>query len=192
MSSSLQKINNRDNDIEEGINTNPLPSSTSVEYSVPSNSPTQDSHCTATVPSTTQANSMFTTTGTGPELIDADDEPPLPMGMAEAALDTAKDDPEREGPEHIDDNIGPDYSMDIESTFVDDKDAAADTARVEQIDDESAPTPYDSTEFEEGVDTKKRKKAEQATVYHEDTIRIPTIEDIDGEVEFATSRVRRT
>ena len=85
MSSSLQKNNNRDNDIEEGD---------------------------ATVPSTTQANSMLTTTG--PELIDADDEPPLPMGMAEAALDTAKDDPEREGPEHIDDNIGPDYSMDIE------------------------------------------------------------------------------
>ena len=108
MSSSLQNNNSDNNDIEEGINTNTSPSSTSVE-NVPTNSPMQEqedaSHRTATLPSIH---------ATGPELIDADDEPPLPMGMAETALDTAKDEPEREVPELIDDNIGPDYSMDIE------------------------------------------------------------------------------
>ena len=188
MSSSLQNNNRGNNDIEEGINTNTSPSSTSVEYSVPSNSSMQDAtHRTATVPSI-HANSMVTIPG--PELIDADDEPPLPMKM-EAALDTdtdtAKDEPElREGPELIDDNIGPDCSMDIESSFVDDKDAAAGTAGVEQIDDDSAPTPHDLTEFEEGVDAKK--KADQATVYNEDSIHIiPTREDIEGESEFATT-----
>ena len=195
MSSSLQNNNSDNNDIEEGINTNTSPSSTSVE-NVPTNSPMQEqedaSHRTATLPSIH---------ATGPELIDADDEPPLPMGMAEAALDAAKDEPEREGPELIDDNIGPDYSMNIESTFADDGGASSKplnaqgtaepgTPQVEQIDDDNAPTPYDLSEFEEGVNSKK--KAEQATVYHEDSIHIPTREDIEGEVEFATSRVRRT
>ena len=196
MSSSLQNNNSDNNDIEEGINTNTSPSSTSVEH-VPTNSPTQEqedaSHRTATVPSIH---------ATGPELIDADDEPPLPMGMAETALDTAKDEPEREGPELIDDNIGPDHSMDIESTFADDGGASSkplntqdtaepETACVEQIVDEGA-TPHDLTEFEEGVDTKKKAVQATATAYHEDSIRIPTREDIEGEVEFATSRVRRT
>ena len=125
------------------------------------------------------------------------------MGMAEAALDTAKDESEREGPELIDDNIGPpDCSMDIESTFADDGGASSkplntqdtaepETACVEQIVDEGA-TPHDLTEFEEGVDTKKKAVQATATAYHEDSIRIPTREDIEGEVEFATSRVRRT
>ena len=62
---------------------------------------------------------------------------------------------------------------------------------IEQIVDEGA-TPHDLTEFEEGVDTKKKAVQATATAYHEDSIRIPTREDIEGEVEFATSRVRRT
>ena len=54
---------------------------------------------------------------TGPELIDDSDEPPLPIGMVEAAVDATKDDQddsERPGPAMNEDQ-SPDYQMNIGS-----------------------------------------------------------------------------
>eukprot|EP00579_Thalassiosira_antarctica_P031574 CAMPEP_0202029960 /NCGR_PEP_ID=MMETSP0905-20130828/64250_1 /ASSEMBLY_ACC=CAM_ASM_000554 /TAXON_ID=420261 /ORGANISM="Thalassiosira antarctica, Strain CCMP982" /LENGTH=639 /DNA_ID=CAMNT_0048593743 /DNA_START=37 /DNA_END=1953 /DNA_ORIENTATION=+ len=156
----------------------------------------------------------------GPELTDDRDGPPLPIGIAEAILNAAESSEEQQSDrtakrlrrvEHDEDNVGPGPpAVMLEGSNF--KKMAASSAKVESVDDDNAPAPFNSAldqvqaainatspptpfnfdyaaEFENDDDNAMEKKKKPATMpSNEESPIIPTRGEIEDENEYVTNR----